>query len=145
LKQNQSLEACNNLLKPTITHVTPFAEKANPAPRYGGLVPLLDDLDKLKKIEIEMNTLSMILLSIAVVSAICGVVSAVMIAASLQKRGFKVNWIWLRVLILSKYLDQYRDVTREETGRPGLLFYSYIIAMNFALVTGIAGLILRSI
>jgi hypothetical protein len=33
--------ASNKSLKPTVTHVTPFAEKANPAPRYGGLVPPL--------------------------------------------------------------------------------------------------------
>jgi apolipoprotein N-acyltransferase len=31
----------NKSLKPTATHVTPFAEKAKPAPRYGGLVPPL--------------------------------------------------------------------------------------------------------
>jgi hypothetical protein len=29
----------NKSLKPTVTRVTPFAEMANPAPRYGGLVP----------------------------------------------------------------------------------------------------------
>ena len=29
----------NKSLKPTVTHVTPFAEKAKPAPRYGSLVP----------------------------------------------------------------------------------------------------------
>jgi hypothetical protein len=32
------LEA-NKSLKPTVTPVTLFAEKAKPAPRYGGLVP----------------------------------------------------------------------------------------------------------
>ena len=31
----------NNSLKPTVTRVTPFAEKAKPAPRYGSLVPPL--------------------------------------------------------------------------------------------------------
>jgi hypothetical protein len=31
--------ASNKSLKPTVTRVTPFAEKANPAPRNGGLVP----------------------------------------------------------------------------------------------------------
>lgn len=91
-----------------------------------------------------MNTLSGILFSIAIVSVISGVISAVLIAFSLQKRGITVNWIWLRLLILSKYLNQYRDITRQETGRPGPLFYSYIIAMNLALLTGIAGFILRS-
>ena len=29
----------NNSLKPTETHVTVFAEEANPTPRFGGLVP----------------------------------------------------------------------------------------------------------
>jgi hypothetical protein len=31
----------NNPLKPTVVRVTPFAEKAKPTPRYGGLVPPL--------------------------------------------------------------------------------------------------------
>ena len=91
-----------------------------------------------------MNVLSTILLAIALMGVVCGVASAVMIAGSLQKRGIKVNWVWLRLLILSKYLGQYRDVTRQETGRIGPLFYSYIIAMNVALVFGITGLILRA-
>jgi hypothetical protein len=29
----------NKSLKPTVTRFTLFADKANPAPRYGGLVP----------------------------------------------------------------------------------------------------------
>jgi len=91
-----------------------------------------------------MITASSIFLGIAIVSALCGVVSAVMIAGSLQKRGVKINWIWLRVFILSKYLGQYRDITRQETGRAGPLFYSYIIAMSLALVTAIVGLVLRA-
>ena len=33
---------------------------------------------------------------------------------------------------------------RKETGRTGPLFYSYVIAMNVALATGIAGLIMRA-
>jgi hypothetical protein len=32
---------CNKTLKPTVTRVTPFAKKAKPAPRYGGLIPPL--------------------------------------------------------------------------------------------------------
>ena len=31
----------NKSVKPTVTHVTHFAEMAKPAPRYGGLVPPL--------------------------------------------------------------------------------------------------------
>lgn len=88
--------------------------------------------------------MSNILFYIAIVSALCGVVLAMMIVNALQKRGVKINWIFLRILILSKYLGQYRDITRQETGRTGPLFYLYIIAMNLALVTAIAGLVLRA-
>jgi len=31
-----------------VTHVTPFAEMANPAPRYGGLVPPFYDRKKME-------------------------------------------------------------------------------------------------
>jgi len=86
-----------------------------------------------------------ILLVVAIVSALWGVASAVLIAEALRKRGVKINWVFLRFLILSKYLGQYRDITRQETGRTGPLFYSYVIAMNLALVLAIAGIILRLI
>jgi len=86
--------------------------------------------------------MSNILIVIAIFSALWGVVSAVMIAEALRRRGINVSWIFLRVMIL-KYAKQYRDVTLKDTGRTGLLFYSYVIAMNIALVTAVAGLILR--
>jgi hypothetical protein len=86
-----------------------------------------------------------ILFAVAIVSVLWGVASAVLIAEALRKRGVKVNWVFLRFLILSKYLGQYRDITRQETGRSGPLFYSYVVAMNLALVTAIAGIILRAI
>ena len=87
--------------------------------------------------------LSSVLLVIALVSVVWGIVSSLMIADALQKRGVKVNWILLRMMIL-KYIGQYRDVTRKETGRAGPWSSSYIIAMNLALVTAVAGLILRA-
>lgn len=91
-----------------------------------------------------MMIVSGIFLGIAIVSVLWGVASAVMIAVALQKRGVRIDWIWLRLLILSKYLGQYRDITRQETGRTGPLFYSYVIAMNLALLTAIVGLVLRA-
>jgi len=89
--------------------------------------------------------LSDILLIVVIGSALWGVASAVLITEALRKRGVKVNWVFLRFLILSKYLGQYRDTTRQETGRTGPLFYSYIIAMNLALVTAIVAIVLRAI
>ncbi len=37
-------QAWNKSLKPTVTRVTPFADEAIIAPRYGGLVPPFYDL-----------------------------------------------------------------------------------------------------
>jgi hypothetical protein len=91
-----------------------------------------------------MIAMGNVLLAIAIVSALFGVASALMIAGALQKRGVAVNWVWLRVLILTKYLDQYREITRQETGRTGPLYYSYIVAINLALVAALAGLLLRA-
>ena len=84
------------------------------------------------------------LLAMAIVSALCGVVAAIMIGSELQKRGVKINWILFRVLLVSKYLGQYRDVTRQETGRPGSLYYMYVMSMILALVLAVIGLILRA-
>ena len=72
-----------------------------------------------------------------------GCLSSLMIADALQKRGVKVSFLFLRVMIL-KYVGQYREITRTESSRTGPWYYSFIIAMNLALVTAIAGLILRA-
>ena len=88
-------------------------------------------------------TASNVLIAIALGSVAWGIVSSIVIAGALQKRGVKVNWIFLRVLII-KYVGQYRRITRAETGRTGPWFYSFVFAMNLALVTAITGLVLRA-
>lgn len=85
---------------------------------------------------------SKILLTIAVVSAAWGVVDMILIAVALDKRGIPVNMLLFRVLFF-KYAEQYKRITREETGKVGPLFYSYIIAMNTALVCAVIGLLLK--
>ncbi len=86
---------------------------------------------------------SNLLLAIAVIAALWGVVSMIFIANALDKRGFKINWLFLKVLII-KYIGQYRDVTRQETGKVGPWFYSFVISMNTALATGIISIVLRN-
>jgi hypothetical protein len=86
---------------------------------------------------------SSVLIAIAFVSVAWGTVSSIVIVDALQKRGVKVKWIFLRVLLI-KYVGQYRKITRTEAGRTGPWFYSFVFAMNLALVTAIAGLVLRA-
>ena len=79
----------------------------------------------------------------ALVSVIVGIVFMIMIVSFLSKRGIKINYIFLRLYII-KYIHQYRKITIEENGKPGNLFYAFIVSMNLALVLAVIGIILRN-
>jgi len=86
-----------------------------------------------------MSTLFFIL---ALIGIGCGIATSIMIASFLSKRGIKINYLFFRVLVF-KYIRQYRQITMEETGKPGVLFYSFITAWNLALVFAIVGIVLE--
>ena len=75
-------------------------------------------------------------LSVGVVAVIWHVTTTIMIYEALRKRSFKVSFILLR-LLGPKYASQYREITRQETGRTGALFYHWIVSINAALVAAI--------
>jgi len=86
--------------------------------------------------------MSNLFIALAVISAASGVVSSIIITSFLSRRGIKINYLFINVLIL-KYVHQYRKITLQETGKPGPWFYSYIVSMNLALVFAITGLVLK--
>jgi len=79
----------------------------------------------------------------ALVSFIFGIVFMIMITSFLSNRGIKINYIFLRLYII-KYVHQYRKITVEENGKPGNLFYPYIVSMSLALVLAVIGIILKN-
>jgi len=79
---------------------------------------------------------------LALASGVWGVVLSIVITAFLARRGVKINYVFIKVLIL-KYVHQYRKITMQENGRPGPWFYSYVISMNLALVLAIVGIMLK--
>lgn len=87
-----------------------------------------------------MNPVAMVLFQLALLCVIWAVVAAICIAVELQRRNVPISWIWLRVLIL-RYVHQYKEITKKETGRTGPLFYHFVIAINLALVFGVAALV----
>ena len=87
------------------------------------------------------SAMSDALFGLALVCVGWGVVSAVNIASYVSKRGEKINILLFRVMIY-KYIHQYREFTRKETGSVGPWFYHYIVSMNAALVLVVAGIIL---
>jgi uncharacterized oligopeptide transporter (OPT) family protein len=81
---------------------------------------------------------------LALACAVWGVVSSIVITSFLARRGVKINYVFLKVLIL-KYVHQYRKITLQENGKPGPWFYSFVVSMNLALVLAIVGFVLKTI
>ena len=90
------------------------------------------------------ETMSNLFLISAIVCVLCGVASSIMMTAFLSKRGAKINYLLIRIYIY-KYINQYRKITKEENGKVGSLFYSFIISFILALLFAIVGVILRII
>ncbi|MCP3919933.1 MAG: hypothetical protein GY711_30760 [bacterium] len=86
--------------------------------------------------------LSSVLLAFAVPCLVAGIALMLAMVSAVQERGQKINWFLIRLLV-PKYVARYREVTIEESGRPGPLFYPFLIAMNLALVLTVVGLVLR--
>ncbi len=65
------------------------------------------------------------------------VVTSLRIYDVLRKMNRDVSFLWLRVMI-PKYAHQYKEITIKETGKPGPLYYHWIISINLALVMAVA-------
>ena len=75
-----------------------------------------------------------ILITIGVLSIIIHIISTIMIYIFMEKRNDKIeNFIFIRLFIF-RYVNNYRKITKNETGKVGNLFYSWLISINVALV-----------
>ncbi len=64
-----------------------------------------------------------------------------MIVHQLSKRGVKINFFLLKLLII-KYIHQYKQITLKESGKVGPLYYPCIVSINMALVLALVYFIL---
>lgn len=81
-----------------------------------------------------------ILVILALVSVVWGGVSVGRIGKELQRRGIAVNWFLGKILMI-RWVSQYKEITTAEQGRPGNLFWHFVIAMNLALFLAILALV----
>jgi len=88
------------------------------------------------------NKMSNALLISALVFVGLYVVFSMMIVHELSKRGVKINYFLLRLLLI-RYISQYKRITLKESGKTGPLYYPCVVSVNLALVLAIAGLLLR--
>jgi len=89
-----------------------------------------------------MTEIGNVLIFLAVPVAAVGVGLMVGMAGALHARGHKISWVLLRLYILG-YVNRYRRVTIEESGRPGPLFYPFVVTMNSALLLVVVGALLH--
>ncbi len=69
-------------------------------------------------------------------SVVTFIVLAMMMVHEVSKRGVKVNFLLIRLYIF-KYMHQYKELTRKETGKVGPLFFPCIASINLALVLAV--------
>ncbi len=86
--------------------------------------------------------MSNIFFGIAILSVVWGIVSAIVMASYVSRRGYKISILLFRLLIF-KYIHQYHEITTQENGQPGVWFYSFITSMSLALVCAILGVIVK--
>jgi hypothetical protein len=84
---------------------------------------------------LEMN-FSNLLIVIGIIAVIWYVTTTIIIYENLRKRNIKVCFLLLRFLA-PHYANQYKEITFNETGKIGPLFYHWIISINTALAVAI--------
>lgn len=86
--------------------------------------------------------MSNVFMALAIICVLCGVISSIMIVSFLSNHGVKINYFLLR-LLLPKYVDQYKKIMIEKSGRPGSLYYTFVVSMISGLVLAVISLLLR--
>jgi hypothetical protein len=85
---------------------------------------------------------SAVFLVLAILCAAVGVALMMAMTGVVQAHGQKISWVFLRLYVL-KYINDYRNLTTKRLGRPGPLFYPFIVFMNLALLFALLGLVLQ--
>lgn len=83
-----------------------------------------------------------VLIGLALVFVGLFVILSIMIVHEVSKRGIKINYFLIKLYII-KYVNQYKKLTLEESGRVGPLYYPFIISVSMTLIFAIGGLILK--
>lgn len=80
---------------------------------------------------------------VAIICLFIGIGCSIAIVSFLQERGVKVNWLLIR-LFLPRYVGQYKKMTEEENGKPGSLYYIFVVCMVSAAILVVIGLLIKN-
>ena len=74
-----------------------------------------------------------VLLYPLIVLLVIYVASMIMMLHQLEKRGEKINWIWVRMRII-RHISRYKELMIKETGSPGGLYYTFSASLIMIVV-----------
>ena len=77
--------------------------------------------------------LSYIFIPIAVLAILWYIITTLRIYDFLRHKNIPVSFLLLRLFAL-QYANQYQEITRQENGKAGALYYHWIISINIALL-----------
>jgi hypothetical protein len=80
--------------------------------------------------------------ALALVSVAVGVIFSMMVVGEVSRRGVKINYFLLRILLF-KYISQYKQLTTKETGRIGPLYYPCVVSYQLALIFAVVFILVR--
>ena len=90
----------------------------------------------MNEILVTLSPLETLFSAFGIIAIIIFIIATMMIYSYLERRGEKLSFIWLRLLIFS-YVNKYVKITKRETGKIGYIFYIWLISINTALLCAI--------
>ena len=70
------------------------------------------------------------------------IVSSIAVTAYVAERGIKINYFLWRIMIF-EYFNQYVAITKKETGKPGIWYYTFMVAMVLTFTFVVIGIALK--
>jgi hypothetical protein len=83
-----------------------------------------------------------ILLTVVLPATVVHVTALILMMAALDRRGIKTNFLLARIYVF-KYVSRYKEVTRKETGRTGVLYDLWSWSILVALLGALAAVFTR--
>lgn len=87
-----------------------------------------------------MRSMAVFLALIAAAASVWAIVAAFRMGAWLTAHGVKINWLWYRATF-PWYVERYKRMTTETEGKTGPLFVQFLVAINLALLLGLAAVV----
>jgi hypothetical protein len=86
--------------------------------------------------------MKIILLAVVLPATVVHVTALILMMSALDRRGMKTNFLLARIFAF-KYISQYKEVTRKETGKTGVLYSLWIGSIIVAVAAALAAVFIR--